>query len=129
MLYCDTSALLKMVIRESESDALSAQIAPATVLASSDLTRTELLRAARRGPSASVPRARDLLTRLFLLTATPAIFDAAGVLEPLTLRSLDAVHLASALTLGDELEAILTYDRRMAEAAETLGLRVLAPTG
>lgn len=129
MLYCDTSALLKMVIREPESDALAAQIPPSTLLASSDLTRAELLRAARRGPSTSVPRARDLLTRLVLLAATPAIFDAAGVLEPLTLRSLDAVHLASALTLGDELEAILTYDQQMAEAAEALGVRVLAPTG
>ncbi|PWJ25811.1 hypothetical protein ATK17_1949 [Branchiibius hedensis] len=128
MIYADTSALVKLVVREPESAAVHQLTTSGAVLVSSDLARTELLRASRRSTPAAVSAARDVLSRLVLLAATPAIFDAAAVLEPITLRTLDAVHLASALTLGDELEAVLTYDARLGEAANHLGLRVLAPS-
>jgi uncharacterized protein len=55
------------------------------------------------------------------------IADAAAKLEPPSLRTLDAVHLASALSLGDDLGAFVAYDRRLAEAAEAAGIEVLAP--
>lgn len=128
MIYADTSALVKLVVREPESAAIHQLATSGAVLVSSDLARTELLRASRRSTPAAVSAARDVLSRLVLLAATPAIFDAAAVLEPITLRTLDAVHLASALTLGDELEAVLTYDARLGEAANHLGVRVLAPS-
>ncbi|KYH43179.1 type II toxin-antitoxin system VapC family toxin [Branchiibius sp. NY16-3462-2] len=127
MIYADTSALVKLVVHEPESSEVHQLATSGTVLVSSDLARTELLRAARRIAPAAVGAARDVLARLVLLRATSAIFDAAAVLEPNTLRSLDAVHLASALTLGDELEGVLTYDERLGDAARALGLTVLAP--
>ena len=61
------------------------------------------------------------------MTVDDRILDAAGMLEPAILRTLDAVHLATALALGDDLLEILTYDGRMAEGARLLGLPVLAP--
>lgn len=128
MFYADTSALVKFAVVETETPALrSWAIAEGAQLATSDLTRTELLRAVRRAAPAAVGGARDVLTRVLLLSATAEIFDAAARLDPVTLRSLDAVHLASALTLGDELEGILTYDDRLGAAARDLGLPVLAP--
>jgi predicted nucleic acid-binding protein len=57
----------------------------------------------------------------------PSIASRAGVIEPVALRSLDAIHLASALELGDELDAFVTYDARQADAARELGLSVVSP--
>ena len=102
------------------------------VLCSSDLARTELFRAVlRHAPdesrSAWALQAQAVLDRLVLLRATPEIFATAGRLTPSGLRSLDAVHLASALALGDALGGIVTYDERLAEAARLNGIGVLAP--
>lgn len=127
MYYLDTSALVKLVVREPESDALVAWIQSHSDVATSDLTRTELTRAVRRGAPELLARARDLLGRVTLITATPRIFDEAGRLDPIALRTLDAVHLASALELGDDLESVVTYDVRMGDAARRLGLPVTAP--
>ena len=72
-------------------------------------------------------RAREVLSTLTTTRLTPAICDAAGRLDPPALRSLDALHLASALDLGDDLEALVSYDERQAQGARALGLRVVAP--
>lgn len=69
-----------------------------------------------------------MLRKVTLLPVAASVFDRAGLLEPPELRSLDAVHLAVALDLGAEVEAIVTYDHRMSEAARSHGLEVLAPT-
>lgn len=128
MHYADTSALVKLVVVEVESSALRDWIAFEKVeLATSDLARTELVRAVRRAAPTAVTQGRDLLTRLMLVHATPAIFDEAARLEPLELRSLDAVHLATALSLGDDLESVVTYDDRLAAAALRNGIPVVAP--
>lgn len=130
MHYADTSALAKLVVPESESTALRAWIADEGVaLAASDLARTELIRAVRRAQTDTdaAARARDVLSRIMLLPATAEVFEAAALLEPSELRSLDAVHLTSALVLGDALESVVTYDDRLADAARALGLRVTAP--
>ena len=129
VLYLDSSALVKLVNQEPESEALGrfldAQRDRTRV--SSRLARVEVLRAARaRGPR-MVARARLLLDDMRLLGLYDEILDAAAELDGPGLRSLDAIHLASALALGSALSAVVTYDRRMAGAAERLGLAVVAP--
>lgn len=126
--YLDTSALTKLVVAEPETPALHAWVtAPGRVLVSSDLARTELLRAVRRVDVARAVPARSVLDAVVLLRATPALFESAARLDPPTLRTLDAVQLAAALTLGDDLEAVVTYDDRLAEACRAYGVAVLAP--
>ncbi len=128
MHYADTSALVKLAVAEAESAALVEWIAREQVtFASSNLARTELIRAVRRSAPAALAQAREVLARVLLVHASARIFDEAGRLDPLGVRSLDAVHLATALALGDDLESVVTYDERMAAAATALGLRVVAP--
>lgn len=126
--YLDTSALAKLVVREPESPALHAwATTTGRVLLSCDLARTELLRAVRQTDPALALPARAVLDVLVLLKVTPAVVEEAARLEPPALRTLDALHLAAALTLGDDLEAVVTYDERLAEACAHHGVRVLAP--
>jgi hypothetical protein len=72
-------------------------------------------------------QARAVLDSLILIALTTAVCERAAILEPDLLRSLDALHLAAALELGDELEGIVTYDRDLAEGAKALGVVVVAP--
>ena len=125
--YVDSSALVKLVVPEAETPALRQELRAFERLISSALARVEVVRgASRRGPEA---RARSLrmLAAMNLLTVDDDLLDAAARLEPQTLRSLDAVHLASALSIGDALVAVVTYDRRLADAARGVGLAVLSP--
>lgn len=127
--YVDTSALVKLVVTETESDALRTWLADATTeLVSSDLTRTELTRTVRRVVPDRLVHARLVLDSLTLLSVTTAIFDQAGRVDPELLRSLDAIHLAAALSLGDDLEGLVTYDDRLAYAANANGINTIAPT-
>lgn len=127
--YVDTSALVKLVVSEPETPALEAWLAAQPeALVSSDLARAELVRTVRRSASADVVRARAVLESITLLTVRRTVFDAAGRLDPTRLRTLDALHLASALELGDDLAGIVTYDHRLAEAARTHGVAVIAPS-
>ena len=94
---------------------------------SSDLLRTELLRVTRRVDPEQVTQARGLLDSLILLKLSTSVCERAAMLEPVALRSLDALHLAAALELRDELEGVVTYDRRLAEGVRALGIRAIAP--
>lgn len=124
----DTSALVKLVVAEAETTALQAWLAESDrVPVSSDLSRTELLRAVRRAVPDRMVRAREVLDGITLLEITTAVCEVAARLEPAVLRALDAVHLATALDLGDDLDAIVTYDDRLAAAARSNGLAVIAP--
>jgi predicted nucleic acid-binding protein len=126
--YLDTSAAVKLVVRESGSHTLTSWATDQEDrLVSSDLLRTELLRATRRGAPEQMPRARAVLDSLTLLILSTEIFERAAGLEPELLRSLDALHLAAALELGDELEGLVTYDERLAAAAGLHGVQVLTP--
>ncbi len=126
--YIDTSALVKLVVAEAETEELLAWIAETQpVLVAGDLARTELLRAVRRAAPDRVLRARVVLDSITLLAITTALFEAAGRLGPSDLRTLDALHVASALALGDDLVAVVTYDRRLADAAAMNGMPVVAP--
>jgi len=128
-LYLDTSAAVKLVQREEGSDALHGWLAarPEQTLASSVILHTELLRATRRGRPDLLDRARDLLGHVVLLDVSWEVCDRAGLLDPSGMRSLDALHLSSALALAEDLEGIVTYDTRLRDGAEALGLTVLAP--
>ncbi|MBX3072256.1 MAG: type II toxin-antitoxin system VapC family toxin [Thermomicrobiales bacterium] len=126
--YVDSSALAKLVIQEAESSAFHAWLSDNSgEWVSSHLTRTEMLRTIGRTRPELMPVAHVALASAPLLALPRDVFDRAGILEPAYLRSLDALHLAVALGLGNGLLGIVTYDRRMAEAALLHGVRVVAP--
>lgn len=127
-LYLDSSAFVKLVIEETESAAVRAFLADRGARrVSSALLRTEALRAVRHlGPDA-LATVREGLRRVDLIGIDDRILDAAGTLEPQVLRTLDAIHLATAMAVGDDLEAIVTYDERMVDAARLLGLPTATP--
>jgi predicted nucleic acid-binding protein len=125
--YVDTSAVVKTVVAERESRALLRWLARAGELVACELVRVEAVRAVRASDPAAVPRARQAVATLTLIRLDDALYDAAADLEPVSLRSLDAVHLAAARSVGSDLAGVVTYDRRMAEAAAALELRVEAP--
>jgi uncharacterized protein len=126
--YLDTSALVKLVVLEAESTALIDWLRDeSNVAVTSDLSRTELHRAVRKSAPERAIQARQVLDSMTILTVTSQTFEAAGRLEPLNLRSLDAIHLAAALELGDDLAGLVTYDERLAEGARMHGITVVAP--
>lgn len=127
--YLDTSALVKLVVAENETDALIAWLDETSGdWVSSDLTRAELLRAVRRTTPDRVVRAREVLDSITLLDVTTQIYEEAARIDPPALRTLDSLHLAVALDLGDDLESIVTYDDRLAEAATANGVLITTPT-
>ena len=125
--YVDSSALVKLAVREPESAALRRYLVRRRPLVSSALARTEVIRALLPLGSVAVRRGRDVLARVDLLRVNDRVLDAAGALTPADLRSLDAIHLASAEQLGSDLHSFVTYDERLAEAAAGRGLRVVRP--
>ncbi len=129
LLYLDSSALVKLVIEEAESAALLTALAAWPERCSSELAVVEVERAARRASldPADLERARTVLAGLHLLRLDREVLTLAARLEPTTLRSLDALHLATALQLGEDLGAFAAYDGGLAEAARERGLVVLAP--
>lgn len=123
--YVDTSAAGKLLLQEAESDAMAEWADQDGIeLVSSFLLETELRRIAVR---AKLPQeaVTQLLDRIALDDLPPSLFREAGLLPGQALRSLDALHLTSALRL--DTEAIVTYDDRLAMNTEALGMRVLAP--
>ena len=131
MIYLDTSAMLKLVFGEDESAALRQWLgtdqgdAP---LASSDLTRVEVMRACHRVDVAHIPLAQTVLAQLDLVPLDRALLDAAADLPARHLRTLDALHLATAMSLGEALDVFVAYDARLLEAARDAGLPVASPT-
>lgn len=117
---------MKLVRREPESGALRASIAREEQ-AASVLAEIEVIRAARRREPGLVSDAEIVVSQVSLLEITAEIRARAARLDPAEVRSLDAIHLATALELGDEVDHFVTYDRRLADAAERAGLTVLAP--
>ena len=127
VVYLDSSALVKLVVAESESAALRRYLRAEPRRASCALAKVEVLRAVRLHGAAAMMRARRLLRRVDLVALDDELLDSAAVLDAGILRSLDAIHLAAAQTLAEELTAVVTYDERMTTAAGLLGLVVAAP--
>ena len=130
MIAFDTSALVKLVLDEPESDGLADWLTarPDEPWAASDLCRLELVRAVARSTPAAVGTAREVLAALDLVPLSRSLLSEAAALPPPSLRSLDAVHLAAAATLGPELTAFVVYDDRLADAAAQAERPVARPT-
>ena len=129
MIYLDSSALLKLVVTEAETGTLTSWLAERadTTWVSSELASVEVVRAARRLDEDAVPAARILLERLDVVPLTGVVVRTAQDLRPAALRSLDALHLASALLLREDLTAFVAYDARLAGAAQDAGLATASP--
>ena len=125
--YLDSSAIVKLVVREPETDALRRHLRRRRTLITSALARTEVLRAVLPGGEAAVTAGQRVLSRFDLVRVSDRLLRGAGVLLPLDLRSLDAVHLATAGYIGSDLGEIITYDQRMAVAAQQMGYKVSSP--
>lgn len=124
--YLDTSAALKLMVEEAESSALARRLdADVPDLVACLLLETELRRAAQRHDALSQELVSQLVDGLSLYEVPASLFREAGLLAGPNLRSLDALHLAAAVRIG--VDAVVTYDVRMAEAARELGLSVVVP--
>ncbi|MBO0683453.1 MAG: type II toxin-antitoxin system VapC family toxin [Candidatus Dormibacteraeota bacterium] len=129
-LYLDTSAFLKLVKPETETPALRRYLAGnAALWVSSRILRTEALRAATSWAPGRLPLARRLLGAVNLLSVD-VFCDQAGLLPAAPggrLTSLDAIHLVTALSLGADLQALVTYDRQLVTSAQHHGLPIVTP--
>ncbi len=126
LAYLDSSALVKLAVREPESAALVRFLRGKTELVSSALARTEVARALLPLGAAASARGREVLDRVELVRVNDRVLALAGTLLPLELRSLDAIHLATAELVG-RVRVIVTYDERMAAAARAMKWKVAAP--
>lgn len=126
-MYLDSSALVKLVVPEAESAALRILLRSWPERVSSVVAAVEVERAARRIGAGAVRRARSVLSRIGLVELDDEVVRAAATVEPLELRTLDAIHLGTAVTLHEEMGAFCAYDARLAGAAARMGLEVLAP--
>lgn len=124
--YLDTSAFLKLVIEEPESSALRKAVGDNDV--TSILTRLEVARTLK---PYSAKAKRDAGTKLNLISIIPAdaeiMAQAELVIEASDLKIADAIHVASAMRMGNLIQGIITYDKQMASTATRLGLKVIAP--
>jgi uncharacterized protein len=127
-LYLDASAIVKLAVREAETPALESTLAHCRAAFSSKLSRVECTRALARvaGPRA-VATLNGAFEALVLHEIDDAVLAGAAALESPTLRSLDAIHLATAMLLGISDLSFVTYDERLARAAEAQGLTVAQP--
>ena len=128
LAYMDSSALVKLVVAEPETSALEADLAKRDGLLASRLAALECRRAVRRVSSKRMlGHVDDMLEAVLLMDITPAVLEAAARVDPPLLRSLDAIHVATALATHDPTLEVITYDDRLAEAAAANGLRVVQP--
>lgn len=126
-VYVDASALARLLVDEEEGNALRAFLAPFARQVTSIVGRVEVERTvARRAPS-RLYEVAGLLDDLVIVGLEPQIAAASATIGPPALRTLDAIHLASAAALGSDLEAFVTYDRHLAEAARDRGMPVASP--
>lgn len=125
--YLDSSAIVKLVVEEPQSGALGRYLRRRRPLMSSALARTEVLRALLMEGEPGLTRARAVLSRIDMVRLNDRVLAAAGTLLPDDLRSLDAIHLATAQLLGGDLGKVVTYDERMIEAAQQLGIETTSP--
>jgi predicted nucleic acid-binding protein len=125
--YLDASAFVKLVVDEEESRALEAALDAWPRWASSALLEVEGVRSARRKDPLAADAARALLSGMEIVDIDPDIRRAAGELTDPGLRSLDAIHIATALSLGERCGALFAYDERLIAAAHAHGLPVTVP--
>lgn len=125
MIYVDTSALTKLLIAEAESVAMR-ELAGIPMITSA-VTAVELRRAVRRRVPSLAVEVEHLLDRLTTVAIDAQLLRAAGAVGPVELKSLDAIHLATALLVRDETTAFVAYDERLLDAARLAGIPTLSP--
>jgi predicted nucleic acid-binding protein len=126
--YLDSSAIVKLIVQEPESTALRTHLRRRRPLVSSALARTEVIRSLLPFGDEAVARGHEVLATLDFVRINDRILRVAGELSPTELRSLDAIHLASAQQFEAELRHVVTYDTRMIDSAHLLHLKTASPT-
>jgi uncharacterized protein len=127
-IYLDSSAIIKLLFEEDESDALREFLVGHPRRVSSVVARLEVLRTIGRVEDAAVTReANELLDRIHLIRPDDTMLTVAAEVGPATLRTLDAIHLVTALSLRPDLAGVVAYDRVLGDAARAAGLTVFAP--
>lgn len=131
MIYLDTSALIKTVFAEEHSRALKDYIQEndAAGFVSSVLLTVEMRRAVQRIDPRSLPKADVELYRVALVSLSDPVVEKASRFPDPGLRSLEAIHVATALLVREELTAVVSYDKRMVAVARSEGLTVVSPGG
>ena len=129
LLYLDSSAIVRFVLAEPETDALVEFLSWWPERISSVLARVEVLRAVRRAGAreAVYRRAESVVARIGLVGIDAAVLSLAEDLEPQELRTPDAIHLATALSVGEDLGGLVSYDSRLSRVATSSGIPVLTP--
>ncbi len=127
MDYLDTSAFVKLVSPERESDAMREALRDDVPLVSSSLLLVESRRAAARHGGETLARTLQALRGIVLVPIDDPTLERAAALTPPELRSLDAIHLSTAASIGDDLERFYCYDLRLAAAATAMGFDVHSP--
>lgn len=125
--FCDSSALVKLVVNEPESAALRHHLGTYSHVMASELAAVEVPRAIRRHDPGRVAVAQRLIRNLEAVTLDRSTIERAAALDPSELRSLEAVQLASALRLVQFDPVFIAYDSRLVRAASAAGLRTLSP--
>ncbi|MGH3715730.1 MAG: type II toxin-antitoxin system VapC family toxin [Micromonosporaceae bacterium] len=130
MIYLDSSAIIKLALEETESAALRSYLESRDELPqlTSDLAMVEVPRAVSRSQPLGLTAAYAALQRMEKVPISPSVLMSAASLPPLTLRSLDAIHLSSALAYYRDLTAFVTYDKKLLEAATFHDLPVASPS-
>lgn len=126
-VYLDTSAFMKLITTEFETAALQRYLMSRSLRVSSALLRAEALRAVARVSLEHMAKVRRQLRKVAMIDISRELLEQAGSLPPADMRSIDAIHIAAALSLGDDLGDIVTYDSRMISAGLTHGLSVVSP--
>jgi predicted nucleic acid-binding protein len=129
LYYADTSAVIKLLVEETHSKALAEfyDTNPDAEWVSSALLRIELTRAVMRAKPALLPDARDLLLAFSYIAIDDEVVEGAMSEPDRGLRSLDAIHLATARIFGPDLDAFITYDDRLGRAVQDAGMVVASP--
>jgi len=127
LIYVDTSAFLKLIIDEPESAVVGTYFADETEVVSSSLLVVEARRGTLRKAPRRLPRLDVLLERVEKIAISDAVLESAGRLPDPMLRSLDAIHLATALLIREDVDVFLTYDDRLATAARAHGIPAESP--
>ena len=125
-VYCDASAIVKLVVHDVESDALLAHLSGSVTAVTSTLCLTEVTRTLRRAPLSREDVA-SALTGFYLVEVTRTILEQAGWMATERVDAAGAIHLATALSLAVPDLQFISYDDRVADAARAMRLRVVRP--
>jgi len=129
LIYLDSSALVKLAVAEPESAGLLSWLTaqPNLVRVASSVIRVEVPRAVWRADPSALPESYLVIRRTAEIELTDEVLSKAASVRPVTLHAINAIHLASALPLRQELTSFVSYDKRLLAAAKEAGLPTASP--